>query len=180
MDPYPGFYSQAAPLPAAPAGGNVAYGGFNASYSQPPPPPLAQSYGYSQPSAYRQPPPPPPQWPPPDIGHDQNAFRSVPFLVSIDVIRSLYSDTRNRQFFRSELQNLTFNSKPIITNLTLLANDHSIRMAHVVVQTLEEHLRNVGCEKRKLLHYYATMTLFRTCCIVSRVSCFGCVRALGF
>lgn len=90
------------------------------AYSQSPPPPVA--------APYAQPPPPhQPQQPagpslPYNIGTDQNVFRG---------------------YFNHELKQLTFNSKPIINGLTILAHEHATRMAPIVCQCLEEHIRQV-------------------------------------
>ncbi|KPV74576.1 uncharacterized protein RHOBADRAFT_8287, partial [Rhodotorula graminis WP1] len=46
------------------------------------------------------------------------------------------------RFFSQQLQGLTFNSKPIITALTLFAHEHLLRMSGVVAQCLDEHLRS--------------------------------------
>lgn len=61
--------------------------------------------------------------PPPDVAVDPNSFR---------------------RYFSQQLQGLTFNSKPIITSLTLFAHEHLVRMSGVVAQCLEEHLRTVS------------------------------------
>ncbi|GAA5990252.1 hypothetical protein JCM11641_001799 [Rhodosporidiobolus odoratus] len=114
------------PPPPAPS----PYGGYSyppAPSSYPPPP---QSYASPSPSAPPLHAPPPPQpiapregelRPPPDVGVDPNSFR---------------------RFFSQELQKLSYNSKPVITSLTLFAHEHSVRMGVVVAQCLEEHLRN--------------------------------------
>ena len=102
-----------------------AWGGGYPAPSYPP------QQGYSRP--YEQTPPyyaPPPHhhYQPrheeqPDIAVDPNAFR---------------------RFYMYHLSTLVHNSKPIITNLTLLAQDHIIRMAPVVAQCLDDHLRTVS------------------------------------
>ncbi|GAA5997414.1 hypothetical protein JCM5350_003834 [Sporobolomyces pararoseus] len=102
-------------------------------YSQhPPPPPLPPNrydgYDYGAYNGYAPPPPPPPPLregelrPPPDVGVDPNTFR---------------------RYFAQQLQGLTFNSKPVITNLTLFAHEHVVRMSGVVAQCFEEHFRSV-------------------------------------
>lgn len=48
-----------------------------------------------------------------------------------------------RQYFSSGLQALTFNSKPIITDLTILAGDYSLRMANIISDELQTHLLTV-------------------------------------
>ncbi|GAA5890445.1 hypothetical protein JCM16303_007145 [Sporobolomyces ruberrimus] len=107
------------------------------AYSQhyAPPPPRYDGYDYN--GAYNgyAPPPPPPAHapppplregelrPPPDVGVDPNTFR---------------------RYFSQQLQGLTFNSKPVITNLTLFAHEHAVRMSGIVAQCFEEHFRNVS------------------------------------
>jgi pre-mRNA cleavage complex 2 protein Pcf11 len=48
-----------------------------------------------------------------------------------------------RQLYRNELATLTFNSKPIITSLTIAAGDN-VSVSKVIVQTIEERLRTVS------------------------------------
>ncbi|KZT41186.1 hypothetical protein SISSUDRAFT_1043265 [Sistotremastrum suecicum HHB10207 ss-3] len=47
-----------------------------------------------------------------------------------------------RQFFSSQLAHLNFNSRPIIQNLSMIAQEYA-RMSHVVVQCIEAHIRMV-------------------------------------
>lgn len=61
--------------------------------------------------------------PPPEAAVDPNAFR---------------------RFYMHHLQTLTFNSKPVITNLTLFAHQHLHRMSMIVASCLEDHLKNVS------------------------------------
>jgi len=42
--------------------------------------------------------------------------------------------------FRGHLAHLTFNSKPIITNLTLIAQENSQRMSTIVAKILDDHI----------------------------------------
>lgn len=44
------------------------------------------------------------------------------------------------KMYHSHLKSLTFNSKPIITNLTVIAHDHSARMSAVVAKCLDDHI----------------------------------------
>lgn len=48
-----------------------------------------------------------------------------------------------RDYFHGGLVALTFNSKPIITDLTILAGDYSLRMAPIVSEELQTHILNV-------------------------------------
>ncbi|KAE8259799.1 hypothetical protein A4X13_0g768 [Tilletia indica] len=108
--PYP---AQHAPAP------HQAHG----QYAQYPPQHYAQQR--PPPAQYAQPPPPPPQQAGPSfhvhpmVAHDPQAFE---------------------QMFRDQLASLTFNSKPIITNLTILAHEHAPKMSTVICNAIEQHI----------------------------------------
>ncbi|GAA5832500.1 hypothetical protein JCM11251_001348 [Rhodosporidiobolus azoricus] len=128
--PPPAGYAYGAPPPAGyppayPPAPAAPYGGYYPPPQHHAPPPT--HYDYPPPAHHSPPPPaaPPPARegelrPPPDVGADPNSFR---------------------RFFSHELQKLTYNSKPVITALTLFAHEHSVRMSGVVAQCLEEHIR---------------------------------------
>ncbi|KAJ2930199.1 hypothetical protein H1R20_g6915, partial [Candolleomyces eurysporus] len=100
-----------------------------AHYGQPsysghhyPPPPVNSYYGHQHQQHYIQHPPVPQISAPPPVYHiDPTTFRS-------DYMRSL--------------ADLTFNSRPIIERLSLLAQDYS-RHADIVVSCVETHIRRV-------------------------------------
>jgi pre-mRNA cleavage complex 2 protein Pcf11 len=48
------------------------------------------------------------------------------------------------RMYNSHLASLTFNSKPIITNLTVMAHEHVQQMANVVARCLDEHIVQVS------------------------------------
>lgn len=79
------------------------------------PPQRAPQYGYPQ----HQPQPQPHAAAPVDIGSDPAAFAAM---------------------YNSHLKTLTFNSKPIITNLTVIAHDHAARMSAVVAKAIDDHI----------------------------------------
>lgn len=94
-------------------------------------PPSSSGTGYyGQPVAMPQAPPPrmpsaPPQQPTPQSSNmnDPNIFRN---------------------YFRSGLQALTYNSRQIIQDLTLLANDFALRMSSIVGEEIDGHIRTVS------------------------------------
>ncbi len=90
----------------------------------PPRPPAVFQHQYYQ--------PPQPQQPPPPIYHvDPNSFR---------------------RDFTSRLSNLTFNSRIHIQDLSLMAQDHP-QFASIVVQCIDQHLRQVSIISRFSLKY---------------------------
>ena len=69
--------------------------------------------------------------------------------------------------FRGHLAHLTFNSKPIITNLTLIAQESAQRMSTIVAKILDDHILMVSCltltcRPRRLIgsRHYTSLTLF--------------------
>ncbi|PWN26679.1 hypothetical protein BDZ90DRAFT_241074, partial [Jaminaea rosea] len=80
-----------------------------------PPPTAAWNGGYQQQQQHS--PAPPAQAPP--YGSDPNAFAAM---------------------YKSHLASLTFNSKPIITNLTVMAHENVQSMANVVARCIDEHI----------------------------------------
>ncbi|SCV70243.1 BQ2448_1637 [Microbotryum intermedium] len=92
------------------------YGGPAAPPPSGPHPPHSYPHHPTASSSSSQGLPPPPH----DVSTDPNAFR---------------------RYFKSQLAALSFNSKPLITNLTLFAHEHLVRMAPVVASCLEDHLK---------------------------------------
>lgn len=142
--PY-GGYSQAGPshAPAPGYGGPSSHSGYGGS---PPPAPGPSHYPpqqqhHYQGGGYSSPPPPASapyaQAPPPQHQQQQQpAGPSLPYNIGTD--QNVF-----RGYFSHELKQLTFNSKPIINGLTILAHEHATRMAPIVCQCLEEHIRQV-------------------------------------
>ena len=79
-----------------------------------------QGYGHQPVPAYYPPPPPPPQPQP------------------------YYDATYFGRDYMARLAELTVNSRPIIQNLSVIAQDYQ-RYADTVVQCLETHIRRVSC-----------------------------------
>lgn len=108
------------------------------SYPQPQPGPRYDQPSYPPPTTHYN--HPYPQQPPQPQQHHyappQDDFRAPPD-VAVD-------PNSFRRFFMHHLSTLTFNSKPVITNLTLFAHHHLLRMSTVVASCLEEHLRTVS------------------------------------
>lgn len=153
---YPGAHQQQQPYgapgynggPPAAQNGSYGYGG----YQQPQPQQHAQAgpssyaaygdYGQSEARPRGYPAAAPPQH------YQQPAPAPVPVPVQQAQLSQPPYNFENdptvfRNYLNHELRSLTFNSKPIINGLTILAGDHAARMAPVVAQCLEDHIRQV-------------------------------------
>lgn len=127
MNGYPGGYGQPQ-MGFAPPG----YGGYNAQpVLQPhfaaPPPQMVPPMQMQGPADYGYNPVPPMQGldqPPPVIAYDPNEFRN---------------------FYRFGLQQLSFNNKHVINDLTTLAKELQARMSVVVSKEIELHIKHVSC-----------------------------------
>ncbi|KAG0344684.1 hypothetical protein BG004_004257 [Podila humilis] len=76
--------------------------------------------------------------------HQQPLHRQQPYQ---DQNRGQMDPNQVRQQFGSELSTLTFNSKPIITSLTMAA-ERNVPVAHAIVQTIEERLRSAPTNQK--------------------------------
>ncbi|CAO1617959.1 unnamed protein product [Parajaminaea phylloscopi] len=104
---------QAQPMYGAPPQG----GGWNSESVSPPPPSFPQQPFYSG--------PPPSSNPPAQTATynlDPNGFAAM---------------------YNAHLATLTFNSKPIITNLTVMAHENVQQMANVIARCIDEHITQV-------------------------------------
>lgn len=155
QQPYsaPGYYGSPAPPPSQ--NGYGSYGSAGPSYQQPQHQHQHTSYAQAGPSTYAAGAPsyggyvgPPPQQqyyqqqeqpPPPPV--QQAQLSQAPYNLEND-------PNVFRGYFSHELRSLTFNSKPIINGLTILAGDHAPRMAPIVAQCLEDHIRQVRLSTR--------------------------------
>lgn len=67
--------------------------------------------------------------------------------------------------YNSHLATLTFNSKPIITNLTVIAHENVLQMANVIARCIDEHITQVrSCSKNSTVsaHYRGRSVTYPT------------------
>ncbi|SPO29376.1 related to PCF11 component of pre-mRNA 3`-end processing factor CF I [Ustilago trichophora] len=88
---------------------------------------------------------PPPQHgyaaPAPQYGAHAQAYPAQPPQQPVDPNLAIATDPNAfAKMYNSHLKSLTFNSKPIITNLTVIAHDHAARMSAVVAKCLDDHI----------------------------------------
>lgn len=106
-------------------------------------PPMNPFPSGMQPNGYAQYPPPP---------HQQQQFQQQPQAMQYGFaspaqqapMPSFPDPNAFAHMFKQHLSSLTFNSKPIITNLTVIAMENANSMANVVAQCLEEHIMMVS------------------------------------
>ncbi|KAJ1023219.1 hypothetical protein NDA16_003372 [Ustilago loliicola] len=66
---------------------------------------------------------------------------SAPPHMAVDPNLAIGTDPQAfAKMYHSHLKSLTFNSKPIITNLTVIAHDHSAHMSAMVAKCLDDHI----------------------------------------
>lgn len=91
------------------------------------------------------------QYPPPQQQYQQQ-FQQQPQVMQYGFappaqqahVSSFPDPNAFAHMFKQHLSSLTFNSKPIITNLTVIAMENANSMANVVAQCLEEHIMMVS------------------------------------
>ncbi|SPO28498.1 related to PCF11 component of pre-mRNA 3`-end processing factor CF I [Ustilago trichophora] len=88
---------------------------------------------------------PPPQHgyaaPAPQYGVHPHVYPAQPPQQPVDPNLAIGTDPNAfAKMYNSHLKSLTFNSKPIITNLTVIAHDHAARMSAVVAKCLDDHI----------------------------------------
>ena len=123
-------YAQPAPYQHQPA-----YGMLQPSYSMPPPMPQQQQ----QWNAY-----PPPQHVPQPYYQQVQQMPQPQQHMGDPRAPNLHDPNAFRIYYRQGLIALNCNSKPIINDLTTLANDYALRMAGIIAEELEAHIRNVS------------------------------------
>lgn len=95
--------------------------------------------------------PPNPGPPPPAFHHGNPAPGSI-LRVPLPTDPDGFGRT-----YHTFLRSLTFNSKPLITDLTVLAQDHVHRMANVMAQCIDEHILQVSCLPSLSMAYLSRM-----------------------
>jgi pre-mRNA cleavage complex 2 protein Pcf11 len=93
---------------------------------------------------YRSPPPPPQSQPyygqPPPVDYYSNRGGGGGGGYGDNILEN--DPNEFRRYFVNQLNTLTFNSRPIINSLSLLARQHYVRMQNIIATALEDHLRN--------------------------------------
>lgn len=94
--------------------------------------------------------------------HNHQAYNGAPPVGP--PLPDVYSDPNAfAQMYKSHLAALTFNSKPIITNLTVMAHENASRMANVIAQCIDEHILQVSAQPNELCNVRLFVMVVQTC-----------------
>lgn len=88
---------------------------------------------------------------------------------------SLYDPNAFRQFYTAQLTALTFNSRHIIQNLSMIAQEY-VRMSDIVVQCIETHIRRVSFSHASCERSYSLRLSCGMICLDTRGNIKQCTR----